>query len=293
MEDYIIATASTCDMDHDWLEKNSIPMISYTFEVNDKVYIDDCEDETKRALYAEMREGHQPRTSQITAFAYYEFFKELLEKNKNIIFLDMDKALSASFFNCQRAAEDIRDEYPDANLYIMDTRCVTMGLALLIKKMVALKNEGKSMQEVIDYAEKTKMRIAHRFLVDDLEWLRRGGRLSNASAFVGSLLSIKPLIYVDDEGKLVSFSKVRGKKKAMKELLASCDHDIGDPTGKDIIVGHSDNLEECEKFVEMVKEKYPSIASISIQELGPVIGCHVGPGFLAIVYISECESRIA
>lgn len=293
MEDFIIATVSTCDADSKWLEEKQIPMISYTFQVNDKVYIDDCKAETKHALFQEMREGHQPNTSQITAYAYYEFFKELLEKNNNVIFLDMDKALSSSFFNSQRAYEDIKDEYPDNNLVIVDTRCVTFGLTLLLKKVIELKEQGKSMQEVLDWIESNKMKISHRFLVDDLDWLRRGGRLSNASAMVGSLLSIKPLIYIDDEGKLISFDKVRGKRKAIKELLASIDHDLSDASGKDFIVGHSDDLEEAEKLVELIKEKYPTLNSIEIQELGPVIGCHVGPGFLAVVYISEKNSRVA
>lgn len=293
MEDFIIATVSTCDADSKWLEEKQIPMISYTFQVNDKVYIDDCKAETKHALFQEMREGHQPNTSQITAYAYYEFFKELLEKNNNVIFLDMDKALSSSFFNSQRAYEDIKDEFPDNNLVIVDTRCVTFGLTLLLKKVVELKEQGKSMQEVLDWIESNKMKISHRFLVDDLDWLRRGGRLSNASAMVGSLLSIKPLIYIDDEGKLISFDKVRGKRKAIKELLASIDHDLSDASGKDFIVGHSDDLEEAEKLVELIKEKYPTLHSIEIQELGPVIGCHVGPGFLAVVYISEKNSRVA
>ena len=159
MEDFIIATASTCDADREWLEENNIPMISYTFEVNEKVYIDDCRAETKHALFHEMREGHQPKTSQITAYAYYEFFKELLEKNKNILFLDMDKALSSSYFNSQRAYEDIQEEFPDNNLVIVDTRCVTMGLTFLLKKAVALKNEGKSMDEVYTWIENNKFRI--------------------------------------------------------------------------------------------------------------------------------------
>lgn len=292
MEDFIIATASTCDADREWLEENNIPMISYTFEVNEKVYIDDCRAETKHALFHEMREGHQPKTSQITAYAYYEFFKELLEKNKNVIFLDMDKALSSSYFNSQRAYEDIQEEFPDNNLVIVDTRCVTMGLTFLLKKAVALKKEGKSMDEVCTWIENNKFRISHRFLVDDLEWLRRGGRLSNASAMIGSLLSIKPLIHIDDEGKLVAHAKIRGKKKAIKELIAEIDHDLDPANAKELIVGHSDDLEEAEKLVGLLKEKYPD-ASISIQELGPVIGCHVGPGFLAFVYLSDKESRVA
>lgn len=293
MEDFIIATVSTCDADSKWLEEKQIPMISYTFQVNDKVYIDDCKEETKHALFEEMRQGHQPNTSQITAYAYYEFFKELLEKNNNVIFLDMDKALSSSYFNSQRAYEDIKDEFPDNNLVIVDTRCVTFGLTLLLEKVVELKEEGKSMNEVLDWIESNKLKVSHRFVVDDLEWLRRGGRLSNASAMVGSLLSIKPLIYIDDEGKLISFDKVRGKRKAMKELLASIDHDLTDATDKNFIVGHSDDLEEAEKLVEQLKEKYPTLKSVKIQELGPVIGCHVGPGFLAVVYFSEKDSRVA
>lgn len=293
MEDFIIATVSTCDADSKWLEENQIPMISYTFQVNDKVYIDDCKEETKHELFKEMRNGHQPNTSQITAYAYYEFFKELLEKNNNVIFLDMDKALSSSYFNSQRAYEDIKDEFPDNNLVIVDTRCVTFGLTLLLKKVVSLKEEGKSMGEVLEWIENNKIKVSHRFVVDDLEWLRRGGRLSNASAMVGSLLSIKPLIYIDDEGKLISFDKVRGKRKAIKELLASIDHDLKDATGKDFIVGHSDDLEEAEKLVGLLKEKYPTLNSVEIQELGPVIGCHVGPGFLAIVYFSDVDSRVA
>lgn len=292
MEDFIIATASTCDMDAQWLVDNNVPMISYTFEVNEKVYIDDCKAETKHALFHEMREGHQPKTSQITAYAYYEFFKECLEKSNNVLFLDMDKALSSSYFNSQRAYEDIQEEYPNNNLVIIDTRCVTMGLTLLVQQAVELKKQGKTMQEVQAWLENNKMRVSHRFLVDDLEWLRRGGRLSNASAMIGSLLSIKPLIYIDNDGKLVAFSKVRGKKKAIKELLASVEHDLKQENATKFIIGHSDDLEEANRLATLVKEKYPN-ASITTQELGPVIGCHVGPGFLAIVYISDTQDRIA
>jgi DegV family protein with EDD domain len=291
MSDFIIATASTCDLDKDWLDAHHIPMISYTFEVNDQVYIDDCRAETKHAIFREMRAGHQPNTSQITVYSYYEFFKGLLETGKPVVFLDMDKELSASYYNSIQAADQIKEEMPEASLTIMDTRCVTMGLSLLIKNMVAMQEDGHSMKEVVDWGEKYKLRITHRFMVDDLEWLRRGGRLSNSSAVIGSLLSIKPLIYINDDGKLLAWAKIRGRKKAIKELLASIDHDIGDAAGKDIIVGHSDDPEEGEKWRQMVMEKYPSARSVTLQELGPVIGCHIGPGFLSIVYISEKEHR--
>lgn len=293
MRKFTLATASTIDAHKSWLDEHHIPFISYTFELNDTVYIDDGLEETKRLLYSEMRKGNQPRTSQITVYAYYEFFRSLIEKDRNVLFMDMDRALSSSYFNSLKAAEQIREDYPDANLVIVDTGCVTAGLALLVAHVMNMADEGKSMEEVQKWIEENRLRVTHRFLVDDLEWLRRGGRLSNASAFFGSLLSIKPLIYVDNEGKLVAFSKIRGKKKAVRSLLESSQKDMGDPAETDIILAHADALEDIRAFETMVREMYPTIRSVSIMELGPVIGCHVGPGLLAMVYISKENTRIA
>ncbi|MGM9940726.1 MAG: DegV family protein [Bulleidia sp.] len=293
MRKFTLATASTIDAHKSWLDEHNIPFISYTFELNDTVYIDDGLEETKRLLYSEMRKGNQPRTSQITVYSYYEFFRSLIEKDKNVLFMDMDRALSSSYFNSLKAAEQIKEDYPDSNLVIADTRCVTAGLALLVAHAMKLADEGKSMEEVHKWIDDNRLRVTHRFLVDDLEWLRRGGRLSNASAFFGSLLSIKPLIYVDNEGKLVAFSKIRGKKKAIRALLESSLKDMGDPAETDLILAHADVPEDIKAFEEMVREMYPTIRSISIMELGPVIGCHVGPGLMAMIYLSKENSRIA
>ena len=289
MKDFIIATASTCDLDRDWLDSHNVPVISYTFTVDGKIYIDDCRETTKRAIYAAMREGKQPNTSQITTYNYYEFFKKLLSTGKPVVFVDMDKTISASYNNSIHASEMIAEEMPDAKLVIMDTRCITMGLAFLLTHMVALAEQGKSFEEVVAWGNANAIKISHRFMIDDLQWLRRGGRLSNASAIVGSLLSIKPLIYLDDEGSLIAYDKVRGRKKAIAAMLASTEKDLGDGTGKDIIVGHSDDPEEGEKWKQMVEEKYPNANSVTMMELGSTIACHVGPGFLSIVYL--CDHR--
>jgi DegV family protein with EDD domain len=289
MRDFVIATASTCDIDRDWLDSHDIPVISYTFTVDGKIYIDDCREATRRAIYAAMRQGKQPNTSQITTYNYYEFFKKLLSEGKPVVFVDMDKAISASYNNSLHAAEMIKDEMPKAKLVIMDTRCCTMGLSFLLQHMIALADEGKSFEEVVAWGNANALKISHRFMIDDLQWLRRGGRLSNASAIVGSLLSIKPLIYIDDAGTLIAYDKIRGRKKAIAQLLASTEKDLGDGSGKDIIVGHSDDPEEGEKWKQMVIEKYPKAKSVTMMELGPTIACHVGPGFLSIVYL--CDQR--
>lgn len=293
MRKFILATASTIDADRSWLDKRNIPMISYSFELNEQVHIDDCMENTKRTLYSEMRKGNQPRTSQITVFTYYEFFKSLIEKDNNVLFMDMDRALSSSYFNSLKAAEQIKEDYPQSNLYILDTRCVTAGLAMLVAMSADLADEGKSMEEVIAWAEENKMKIRHRFVVDDLEWLKRGGRLSNSSAFIGSLLAIKPIIHVDNEGKLVAYAKVRGRKKALRTLLEDSQKDILDPSATDVIIAHADCIDDAKAFAEAVREKYPAIRSVNIMELGPVIGCHVGPGLIAMIYMASAKDRIA
>ena len=289
MRDFIIATASTCDIDRDWLDDHEIPVISYTFTVDGKIYIDDCRDATRRAIYQAMREGKQPNTSQITTYSYYEFFKKLLSEGKPVVFVDMDKSISASYNNSIHAKEMIEEEMPEAKLVILDTRSITMGLAFLLKHMIAYADQGKSFDEVVAWANTNAVKISHRFMIDDLQWLRRGGRLSNASAIVGSLLSIKPLIYLNDDGLLVAYDKVRGRKKAIASLLESTKKDLGDGAGKDIIVGHSDDPEEGEKWKQLVEEQYPNANSVTLMELGPTIACLVGPGFLSIVYL--CDHR--
>ena len=287
MQNYVIATASTCDIDSSWLREHHIPFISYTFEIDGKIYRDDCRPETRRLFYSKMREGKLPNTSQINSYAYYEFFKDLIEEGDPVIFVDMDRAISNSYANSIVAADMIKEEYPDAELHIMDTSCITMGLALLVKNMVAMKESGAEKDEVIAWCEENAKKIAHRFMVDDLQWLRKGGRLSNASAIVGSLLSIKPLIYLPEDGTLVAYEKVRGRKKAIRTLLESAAADIGDAEGLDMIVGHSDEIEEGEAWKEMVMNQFPKAHSVELMELGPTIGSHVGPGFLSIVYLAE------
>lgn len=286
MKDFIIATASTCDLDRKWMEEHDIPFISYTFEVDGEVFEDKCEAEITHAIYRKMREGKMPNTSQITTYAYYTFFKELLSEGKPVIFADMDKVLSSSFFNAETAADQIREKMPDAKLYILDTRCVTTGLGLLLRHMVSLRDEGKTCEEVIAWADANKLRIAHRFLVDDLQWLHKGGRLSGASATVGSLLAIKPLIYIDDEGSLIVYEKVRGRKKGIHVLLDSAAKEIDPEAETEIILSHADCPEDGEKWMELVRERFPK-ATVTLQELGPTIGSHIGPGFLSMVYFAD------
>ena len=288
MADYIIATSSTSDLPRTWLEAHQIPFIPYTYTVGDKLFEDDCREESRDAVYAGMRRGDRLKTSM---FVYYDFFKSLLETGKDVIFLDMSQKMSVSFVNANKAAEEIRLEYPQRKLYVMDTLCISGGLGLLVEHMVERMENGMSFDEVIAWGEENKLKIAHRFTVDDLNYLKRGGRVSNAGALVGSMLNIKPVLYVPDEGTLNVAKKVRGRKTALKTILDAVLHDLGqvDTAGRDMLILHADCLADAEYIRDNVKQAHPDMGEIRISSLGVVIGAHTGPGLLAIFYL--CGER--
>ena len=288
---YIIATSSTSDLPRSYLEEHQIPFIPYSFTVNEQPAEDDCREESRAAIYAGMRRGDILKTSMINEFVYYDFFKELLDTGKDVIFLDMSKKMSVSFENCRRAAERIRGEYPDQRLCVMDTRCISGGLGLLVMHMVEQMESGADFDTVVRWGEENKLKIAHRFTVDDLNYLKRGGRVSNAGALVGSMLNIKPVLYVPDEGTLNVARKVRGRKTALKTILDAVLHDLSqvDTAGRDMLILHADCLADAAYIRDNVKQAHPDMGEIRISSLGVVIGAHTGPGLLAIFYL--CGER--
>lgn len=288
---YTIATASTADLPRSYLDEHLIPFISYSFTVNGEPETDDCREESRAAIYKGMRKGDILTTSMINEFVYYDFFKELLDRKENVIFLDMSEKMSASFENCRRAADKIRAEYPGQQLYVMDTRCVSGGLGLLVMKMVELKENGADFDTVIHWGEENKLKIAHRFTVDDLNYLKRSGRVSNAAALVGSALGIKPVLYIPDEGALKVAKKARGRKQALKTILDAVLSDLSrvDHSGQEMLILHADCLTDAEYIRDQVRSTCPDIGEIRISSLGVVIGAHTGPGLLAIFYL--CKER--
>ncbi len=291
MADYIIATTSTSDLPRTWLDEHQIPFISYGYTVGDTAYEDDCREESREAVYAGMRKGDLLKTSMITEYTYLTFFRELLDSGKNVVFLDMSKKMSTSYANSLSAAETVRAEYPDQRLYIMDTRCISGGLGTLVVNMVRRMEAGMSFDEVIDWGEANKLNIAHRFTVDDLKYLKAGGRVSNASALVGTVLNIKPVLYVPDAGTLDVVKKVRGRKASLKTIRDGILNDLSkiDATGCEIHILHADCRADAEFVRDEVKRVHPEVGDITITGLGVVIGAHCGPGLLTVFYL--CEGR--
>ena len=291
MTDYLIATSSTADLTRDYLDAHQIPFIRYSFTVNDMPREDDCREESRAAIYAGMRRGDLLKTSMISEFSYYDFFRGLLDSGKDVIFLDMSEKMSVSFENARRAAESVRAEYPERRLYVMDTRCISGGLGLLVREMVARAEAGMSFDEVVAWGEENKLKIAHRFTVDDLNYLKAGGRVSNASALVGSLLNIKPVLYVPDAGTLDVVKKARGRRMALKTIVDGVLHDLSliDPSGTEFMILHADCLADAEHVRDEIRSACPQVGEIRISSLGVVIGAHCGPGLLTVFYL--CSGR--
>ena len=291
MSDYIIATSSTSDLPRTWLEAHSVPFIPYTYTVGQTLCEDDCREESRAAVYKNMRAGARLKTSMINVFVYEDFFTELLETGKDVIFLDMSREMSVSFQNAVKAAEEVRPQFPGQKLYIMDTRCISGGLGTLVENMVERQEAGAGFDEVVAWGEANKLKIAHRFTVDDLNYLKEGGRVSNSAALVGSLLSIKPVLYVPDRGTLDVVKKARGRKAALHAIRDGVLHDLSkiDPTGTRFHILHADCQADAEYLRDAIREAYPQVGEITITSLGVVIGAHCGPGLLTIFYL--CESR--
>lgn len=285
MSDFIIATASTSDLDISWLTEHDVPFIPYTFLLDDEYHYDDCRVETKKRIFTAMRDGQMPSTSQIPEAEYINFFTRLLETGRDVIYLDMSRAISNSYNNAMSAEKKIKEKFPDRRFTMIDTRCITGGLAFLVTLTVRLKEKGASYDECVTFAEDTKLHIMHHFVVNDLKWLRKGGRLSNASAIIGTLLKIKPILYVTDEGTLVASSKVRGRKTCLANVVKSMKGDLDVPDGKEVFIFHGDCEDEARAMADEIRRLYPAIGDITLSMLGPTIGAHVGPGFIGVFYI--------
>ena len=291
MREYLIATSSTSDLPRTYLDEHRIPFIPYTFTVGERLCEDDCREESRQAIYEGMRRGDRLKTSMINEYSYYDFFKELLDTGRDVIFLDMSQKMSVSFANANKAADMIRPEYPEQRLYVMDTLCISGGLGLLVDRMVRLKEAGKSFDEVVAWGEANKLKIAHRFTVDDLNYLKAGGRVSNSAALVGSMLNIKPVLYVPDGGTLDVAKKVRGRKTALNAILSGVLNDLSriDPTGLEIHILQADCRADAEWLRDEIQKAYPQVGRTTITSLGVVIGAHCGPGLLTIFYL--CDGR--
>lgn len=285
--DTVLLIDSCTDLPHSYVEKNELPFVSLVCNFKGQEYKDDFgKTLSYKEFYTAVRNGEMPSTSQVNVYEYTEVFKEYALKGISVIYLGFSSVLSGSLSSAKLAKDMVCEEIKDADITIIDSKSASLGEGLLAYYANEMLKEGASKDEVVSWIESNKLRMNHWFTVDDLGHLRRGGRLSGAAAFVGTLLDIKPILQVDDEGKLIPMSKIKGRKKSLKTLFEMLHENIVSPEEQVIAISHGDCIEDVEYLKDMILKEY-KVKDVIINHVGPVIGSHTGPGVVALFFMGS------
>lgn len=283
MEKLIISTDSTSDISKELAEKYDIKVAHMDFWVGDEEFNTEKDTVESSMIYPKMREWKKTSTSQINEETYYEFFKELIKEDKNVLHIAFSSGLSGQVNNAVNAAKRVNKE-ENANIYVLDSLCGCAGMVMLGIFAREFYKKAKDINEVADYLKTMAPKLVHRFSVDNLKYLTAGGRISSAAAVVGNLLQIKPIINLDDSGNLVSMMKVISRKKALKTMANQFLNEV-DKNYDFCFISHSDCLQDAEYLKNLIETE--SNYHPTVNFIGPVLGCHCGPGTVAIFFVGK------
>ena len=283
MSDFIILTDSSADLSGEMAQAADVQVLPLTFTIGGADYhYPDNREMDPHLFYQRLRAGEVATTAAVNMNQYVEAIEPLLQAGRDVLVLAFSSGLSATFQSSKLAVEELSEKYPERKLYTVDTLCASLGQGLLVWHAVQEKNKGKSIEAVREWVEENKLRLCHWFTVDDLHFLKRGGRISAATAVVGSMLSIKPVLHVDDEGHLINVGKARGRAASLTALVDKMEETAIDVDT--VFISHGDCLADAEKVKAMVEERFGT-QKVVINHIGPVIGAHAGPGTLALFFL--------
>lgn len=285
---YRILTDSSCDLTQEMADRLELLVTPLMLNFNGKEYPNylDYHALDIKEVYAGLRNGASTSTTAANPESWRAIAEPVLQQGEDVLILAFSSGLSTTYNAACLAAEELREQYPQRKVYVVDTLCASLGQGLLVWHVAQKRLAGATLEEARDFAEETKLHLCHWFTVDDLYFLKRGGRISAATAAVGSLLQIKPVLHVDDEGHLISMSKARGRKASIQAIAAKVGETAWDPSKQTMFICHGDCLEDAEYLASLVKEQY-HVPEICINYTGPVIGSHSGPGTLALFFLGD------
>lgn len=287
MQQYIIMTDSDSDLPYALKQELNIPVVYMPYALDGKEYFDDLgQTLDHKSFYDKMRNGATPTTSALNETVYEEYFEPILSAGQDILFIAFSSQLSGTINAMRNARETLLEKYPERKFIIVDTLSISAPQTLLVLKAYEMYNAGAQMESVAQWLEENKLRAQAWFTVDDLKYLQRGGRVSAAAAVLGTMLDLKPILTETREGKLAAASKVRGRKKAMGFIVDKAMENIEDQKESIGLVLHADCLSDAEKLLAMLQSKLPEM-TIRVENIGPVIGTHAGPGALAFCFIGK------
>lgn len=288
MDQYVLFTDATADLPAELFESMGIQVIPMDYEIGgiNYTHYPDGRELSSKAFFELLQDGDMATTSQINVTRYYDFFAPVLNKGKDILYLSFSSGLSGTYQASMLAVNELQEEFKDRTILTVDTLCASGGEGLLVYMAAKKKQSGMSLNELASWVEDNRSNICHWFTVDDLHHLKRGGRISALSATFGTALSIKPLLKVDEEGKLAVHSKVRGKKRCIEKLIECMETSAIDPANYPVVITHSNCYEDAVLLSEKIKEQFGT-TDIVCSDMGPIIGAHTGSGTLVLTFYGK------
>ena len=288
MADFVILTDSSADLGADMVRQLDIEVLPLSFTIDQKTYHNypDNREMDPHAFYEMLRQGQVATTAAVNVAQYTDALEPLLQEGKDVLVLAFSSGLSTTYNSSRIAVTELQEKYPERKVYTVDTLCASLGQGLIVYLAAKEREKGKTIEQVRDWVEENKLHLCHQFTVDDLHFLKRGGRISATTAVVGSMLQIKPVLHVDDEGHLINIGKARGRQASLKALVDKMEKTAIDPAQQIVFISHGDCPEDARTVEKMVKDRL-GVKEVYINHIGPVIGAHAGPGTLALFYVGS------
>ncbi len=288
MADYVILTDSSCDLPAELADQMQLTVLPLTVDMDGKLYRNylDGREIGFHEFFEQVVTAKSAKTSAVTSEQFMEVLEPLCQAGVDVLYLAFSSGLSGTYNSGAIAMRELSEKYPERKLYAVDSLCASLGEGLFVDLCHEKKEAGMTIDELRDYAESLKLHICHWFTVNDLMFLKRGGRVSAATAIVGSVLSIKPVMHMDNEGHLIKVDVARGRKASLRALVAKMEKLATDPEKQRVYICHGDCLQDAEYVASLVREKF-GIMDIRINYVGPVIGAHTGPGVVSLFFVGS------
>jgi DegV family protein with EDD domain len=288
---YKLFTDVMSDLPLDYVRQHQLEIIPLSVSVDGEEYILAADSSAPGCIqpelfYQRLRAGAVAKSSQANAQEIIRMMRPFLEAGQDILYIAFSSGLSGTYASGMAAKEQLDREFPERRVIVVDSLSASLGQGMLVHLAVERKKAGAQIDQLAQYMEDTKLRIHHWFTVDDLNFLRRGGRVSGAAAFIGTMLSIKPVLNVDDEGHLIPKAKQQGRKRALRALVEHLGENCADPQSTPIMISHGDALKDAESVAALIEQQWGRQVTL-INTVNPVIGCHSGPGTIALFFVGD------